>query len=81
MKQSEDQSLFAWGDPCNSQSQDLDLAAGKGLGFLAESPEDFQMSTDIVSYTTERYHIWTMTNKGIQVNFPTLHRGMHTSFC
>jgi hypothetical protein len=72
MRQSDDQSLFAWGDLSASDSPSINFPWSYGTGFLATSPADFRHSGKVVSYTTEADHIWTMTNKGIQVAFPTI---------
>lgn len=77
MKDSDDQSLLAWGGVIV-----LDLPNATSflyrLGFFASSPEDFAGSADVLSFTTERDDPWTLTNKGIQIHFDTLVHGTNT---
>jgi len=72
MKESSDQSLFAWSRTMESDDSDLH-------GMLAPHPRSFSNSGDIVPFqgiehfgtATEHY---TMTNKGLQISLPVLQR-------
>lgn len=61
MKQSDDQSLFAWIDP------NAHLYSYHGL--LAKSPENFAASGDVISYQDGAYRSpYSMTNMGLRID-------------
>jgi hypothetical protein len=78
MKESDDQTIFAWGPS--------DLTSLSGLeddlkgGILATSPKSFASSGHIVrSQTDEIYRPYAATNKGLQISLPLLRADTATS--
>ncbi|KAI1288641.1 heterokaryon incompatibility protein-domain-containing protein [Xylaria venustula] len=71
MKESDDQTIFAWGlrDPTSDSSSEHDY---KG-GVLAPSPKSFVGSGHIVRSTTAEIHRpYAETNKGLQISLPLI---------
>lgn len=84
MEESDDQSLFAWEDSCQS---DDDLIAhgpdGPLRGPLARSPAEFANSGHIVPFRDWQCSLpYTMTNNGLRIEL-LMHtvRGDHTGLC
>ncbi|EHA50667.1 HET domain-containing protein [Pyricularia oryzae 70-15] len=74
MKDSDDQSLFAWGLGISLDDRDQ----GNGGGLFATSPEAFQRGSSIsfwgqLSATKPTHHF--MTNKGLRIELPILAEG------
>lgn len=84
MKDSDDQSLFAWEDTC--QSYDEIIAHGPDgplRGPLAQSPAEFANSGNVVPYRDWQCSVpYTMTNNGLRIELP-MHvvRGDDTGLC
>jgi hypothetical protein len=69
MKQSDDQSIFAWSA----------LASGRNDGLLAQSPAVFQGCGNIVrSINPGNIEPYAVTNRGLRIEFPLLKRGKQT---
>ncbi|KAF9884848.1 hypothetical protein FE257_001191 [Aspergillus nanangensis] len=63
MRQSDDESIFAWYDPREP--------VGFSHGLLATSPAQFAHSGSIVSYQNwERRQPYSVTNRGLRINLP-----------
>jgi len=75
MKDSDDQSLFAWEDCCHSHDKlVVNGPDGPLRGPLALSPAEFANSGDIVPYRDWQCSLpYTMTNNGLRIELP-----MHT---
>jgi len=69
IKDSEDQSLFAWQYPRDSDivAENKDILKNEGI--LAHHPIAFNKSSSIVSYQTSRAP-YTITNRGLQIQIP-----------
>ena len=67
MKQSDDQSLFAWINP--------DVHEDSHHGLLAQSPADFSNSADVVPYRSSGLsNPFSMSNKGLRIELPLRYR-------
>lgn len=75
MKDSEDQSLFAWKPANATEAWDLDLVvpmdAGEGRSVFAQHPSDFADSS-AVRPSSSRGEPYTLTNKGVRMEVPIL---------
>jgi len=84
MKDSDDQSLFAWEDSCHSNDELIaDGPDGPLRGPLARSPAEFENSEQIVPYRDWQCSLpYTMTNHGLRIELPMhIVHGDDTGLC
>jgi len=72
MKDSTDQSLFAWSMPIESLSSQR-LPKDEASGVLARHPRYFETASNIVPYQVDMKP-YTMTNKGLHIRLPVFYR-------
>jgi hypothetical protein len=76
MKDSEDQSLFAWSPPVPSEACDLDrvvaMGVGEGRSVFARHPTEYAHSSEVHPSSSRSRAPYTLTNKGVRMEAPIL---------